>query len=75
MLAGCAGVPLAPPQVVEKPVYVPCVSGAPIVRPEFEFSKLGPAAGDGEKILALAREWPKGREYEGRLEAAVAGCR
>ena len=75
LLAGCASAPPAPPQIVEKPVYVTCVTGAPIVRPEFEFSKLGPAASDGEKVLALARDWPRGREYEGKLEATVAGCR
>lgn len=74
MLASCASAP-APPQIVEKPVYVPCVTGAPIVKPKFEFGKLGPAASDGDNILALARDWPRGREYEGKLEAAVAGCR
>ena len=64
--AGCASAPPAPPQIVEKPVYVPCVTGAPIVRPEFEFSKLGAAASDGDKILALARDWPRGRRMKGR---------
>lgn len=74
MLTGCASAPPAP-QIVKVPVYVPCVTGAPIVRPDFEFGKLNPAASDGEKVLALARDWPRGRAYEGLLEAAVAGCR
>lgn len=73
MLASCASAPPAP-QIVKVPVYVPCVTGAPIVKPEFEFGKLGPAASDGDKVLALARDWPRGRTYEALLEAAVAGC-
>lgn len=72
LLAGCAS---APPvtQTVEVPVYTPCVKAVP-VRPDYEFGKLGPAATDGEKVLALARDWPRGRKYEGLLEAALAGC-
>ena len=72
MLAGCG---TAPPitQQVDVPVYVPCVKAAP-TRPEFEFGKLPLDATDGEKILALARDWPRGRVYEGKLEAAIAGC-
>lgn len=72
MLAGCGA---APPitQQVDVPVYVPCVKAAP-ARPEFEFDKLPLDSPDGEKVLALARDWPRGRKYEGDLEAAVAGC-
>jgi len=25
-------------------------------------------------VLALARDWPRARKYEGELEAVVAGC-
>jgi len=76
MLALFTGCSAAPPitQQVDVPIYVPCVKAAP-ARPEFEFSKLPLGAADGEKILALARDWPRGRKYEGELEAAVAGCR
>ena len=72
LLAGCGA---APPitQQVDVPVYVPCVKAVP-ARPEFEFSKLPLDATDGEKVLALARDWPRGRVYEGKLEAAIAGC-
>lgn len=72
LVAGCAT--KAPTtQEVKIPVYVPCVKAVP-VRPDYEFSKLTPAASDGEKVLALARDWPRGRKYEGELEAVVAGC-
>lgn len=71
-LAGCT---TAPPitQLVDVPVYVPCVADAP-ARPVFEFDKLPLDAPDGAKVLALARDWPRGRAYEGKLEAALAGC-
>ena len=71
MLAGCAS---APPVRVDVPVMVPCLNAVP-VRPTFEFENLSPVATDGEKILALARDWPRARSYEERLEAAIAGCR
>jgi len=71
-LAGCATQAPAP-QIVDVPVSVPCVDKVP-ARPEFEFAKLTPAATDGDKVLALARDWPLGRKYEGDLEAVIAGC-
>ncbi|OFJ47835.1 hypothetical protein BA896_001285 [Janthinobacterium lividum] len=73
LLAGCAS---APPVVqrVEVPVFTPCVKVVP-QRPAYEFDQLAPAATDGEIVLALARDWPRGRRYEGDLEAAIAGCR
>ncbi|OFJ47647.1 hypothetical protein BA896_000115 [Janthinobacterium lividum] len=73
LLAGCAS---APPVVqrVEVPVFTPCVKVAP-QRPAYEFDQLAPTATDGEVVLALARDWPRGRKYEGELEAVVAGCR
>ena len=72
VLAGCASVPLAP-QRVEVPVFTPCVKVVP-QRPAYEFGQLAPAATDGEIVLALARDWPRGRKYEVELEAAIAGC-
>jgi len=72
LLTGCATRAPAP-QIVKVPVSVPCVGTVP-ARPEFEFAKLTPAATDGDKVLALARDWPRGRKYEGDLEAVIAGC-
>ena len=73
LLAGCASAPPAP-QLVEVPVFTPCVKSVP-QRPAYEFDKLVPMATDGEIVLALARDWPRGRRYEGALEALVEGCR
>ena len=72
LLAGCGSAPLAP-QRVEVPVFAPCVKVVP-QRPAYEFDQLTPAATDGEIVLALARDWPRGRKYEGELEAVIAGC-
>lgn len=72
LLAGCSSAPLAP-QLVEVPVFTPCVKVVP-QRPIYEFDKLGPAASDGEIVLALARDWPRGRKYDAELEAVIAGC-
>ena len=69
---GCGTTPPAT-QIVNVPVYTPCVTDVP-ARPDYEFGKLSLAAADGDKILALARDWPRGRTYEGKLEAALAGC-
>ncbi|MDC8756276.1 hypothetical protein [Janthinobacterium fluminis] len=73
LLAGCAGVPPASVEV-RVPVYVPCLTAVP-ARPDYEFARLAPAASDGEKVLALARDWPRARKYEGELEAVIEGCR
>ncbi|MET3132850.1 hypothetical protein AAKU55_003131 [Oxalobacteraceae bacterium GrIS 1.11] len=73
LLSGCAGAPVLATQAVNMPVYVSCVKSAP-TRPDFEFGKLGLAASDGERVLALARDWPRGRKYEGELEAVIEGC-
>ena len=72
VLAGCGSAPLAP-QLVEIPVFTPCVKSMPH-RPPYEFDQLTPEATDGEIILALARDWPRGRKYEVELEAVIAGC-
>ena len=72
LLAGCGSAPLAP-QRVEVPVFTPCVKTVP-QRPFYEFDKLPSTATDGEIVLALARDWPRGRKYEVELEAVIAGC-
>lgn len=73
LLAGCATVPPAPVRV-EVPVMVPCVGELP-ARPAYGFDQLPASATDGDIILALARDWTRGRKYEEGLEAVIAGCR
>lgn len=73
VLTGCGSAPLAL-QRVEVPIFIPCVKEVP-QRPVYEFDQLAPAATDGEIILALAKDWPRGRKYESEIEAVVAGCR
>jgi len=70
--AGCTSTPPAP-QRVEVPVFTPCVKEVP-QRPTYEFDMLPSTATDGEIVLALARDWPRGRKYEVELEAVIAGC-
>ena len=74
-LAGCTSTPPTPPTPVrvKVPVMVPCIGAVP-ARPAYEFDKVPATATDGEIILALARDWPHGREYEGKLEAIIEGC-
>lgn len=72
LLAGCAARPPAT-QIVEVPVYRPCVKDVPPT-PVYEFDKLPLDAPAGAKVLALARDWLTGRKYEGKLEAALSGC-
>ena len=72
LLFGCAGAPPAPVRV-EVPVMVPCIRHVPAV-PVYEFDKLPATATDGAIILALARDWPRGRKYEMELEAEIIGC-
>jgi starvation-inducible outer membrane lipoprotein len=74
LLAGCAAAPAPVTQEVKLPVYVSCVTAVP-ARPDYEFGKLTLTATDGEKVLAMARDWPRGREYEGELQAVIDGCR
>ena len=73
LLAGCASAPAAPVRV-EVPVMVPCVGELP-PHPPYEFGQLPSTATDGEIILALARDWARGRKYEIELMALIAGCR
>ncbi|MGV8867626.1 MAG: hypothetical protein ACOH2S_11935 [Janthinobacterium svalbardensis] len=72
VLAGCGSVPPVP-QRVDVPVFTACVKVVP-KRPAYEFDQLAPLAADGEIVLALARDWPRGRKYEAELEAVIAGC-
>jgi hypothetical protein len=44
------------------------------LKPDFEFGKLSITDSEGAKVLALARDWPRGRAYEEKLEAVIAGC-
>lgn len=71
LLSGCASAP--PAQIVKIPAAVACITRAP-VRPIYEFEALTTTATDGQKILSLARDWPRGRAYEAALEATIAGC-
>ena len=73
LLAGCTSTPPAPVRV-EVPVVVPCIGAVP-ARPAYEFDRLPATATDGEIILALARDWTRGRTYEGLVEAVIAACR
>ncbi|SDG84978.1 MULTISPECIES: hypothetical protein [unclassified Duganella] len=76
LLAGCASMPVPITQRVDVPVPVPCVKAADVPkRPDYAAEKLTPTASDGEKVLALASDWPRGRKYEAQLEAVIAGCR
>lgn len=72
LLAGCGSAPLAT-QIVEVPIYTPCVKDVPAA-PIYEFDKLPLDATAGEKVLALARDWVRGRKYEGQLRATIEGC-
>jgi len=72
LLAGCAGAPPVQPRV-ETPVFTPCVKTLP-QPPEYEFDQLPASATDGDIILALARDWTRGRKYEEQLAAVVVGC-
>ena len=73
LLTGCASAPPVPVRV-DVPVMIPCI-GEVLPRPAYEFDKLTATATDGEIILALARDWSRGRKYEGELAATIEGCR
>lgn len=72
LLAGCGTAPPAT-QIVSVPVYTSCVKEVPL-KPDYEFGKMGLTDSPGDKVLALARDWPRGRKYEEKLEAVIAGC-
>ena len=72
LVVGCAAPPIM--QQVDVPVFTSCVKEVPLA-PAYEFNSLTLSATDGDKILALARDWPRARKYEGALEAVIEGCR
>jgi len=72
LLAGC-GTTSPATQTVYVPVHTPCVKDA-LEAPAYEFDKLPLDAPDGAKVLALVRDWPRGRKYETELEAVITGC-
>lgn len=75
LLAGCGSAKPAT-QTVYVPVRTPCVRAEDIpARPTFAVEQLSANATDGDKVVALARDWPAGRKYEDSLAAALAGCR
>lgn len=74
LLASCASTPPPAIQTVQVPVPVSCVKSEP-QRPDFEFDKLPVSASDGDKILALVRDWARYRKYTDQLEAVVVGCK
>lgn len=75
LAAGCAGTPKPATQRVDVPLPISCVKpGSVPQRPDYAVEKLAPTASDGEKVLALAIDWPRGRKYEELLEAVIAGC-
>ena len=75
VLAGCAS---TAPVITEVkvPVSVPCVKAEQVPqRPLYETPYLTDTATDGNKVLALARDWARSRGYEAKLEAIVSECR
>lgn len=72
--AGCTSTPARPTIEVRIPVITTCVRDVP-ARPAYEFEKLTIAASDGEKVIALARDYPRSQKYEGELVAVIEGCR
>jgi hypothetical protein len=73
LLSGCAATPAPAVQEVAMPVMVPCVKDVP-VRPQYEFELLSRTVSDGEKVLALARDYLRMLPYEQRLRAVIDGC-
>jgi hypothetical protein len=72
LLVGCGTAPPAT-QIVEVPVHTPCVKDVPAA-PVYEFDRLPLDASDGEKVLALARDWSLAQSYEIKLTAALSQC-
>jgi len=76
LMTGCASTPAPTTQRVDVPIPVPCIMVDEVpVKPVYKFDKLPATASDGEKVIALAVDWPVGRKYEGQLEGIIAGCR
>ncbi|MRW85421.1 hypothetical protein GJ698_15150 [Pseudoduganella sp. FT26W] len=73
VLTGCSSTPALTTQTVEVPVAVPCVNAMP-TRPVYEFDQLPATASDGDKVLALVRDWVRYRKYAVQLEASLISC-
>lgn len=74
VLAGCAS---TAPVITEVkvPVSVPCIKPEQVPqRPDYETPKLDDTTSDGNKVLALARDWARSRGYESKLEAIAGEC-
>jgi hypothetical protein len=75
LLASCGSAPAPVTQRVEVPISVPCVAADAVpAKPIFQFDKLPTTASDGDKILALVRDWARYRKYTADLEAILSGC-
>jgi type IV pilus biogenesis protein CpaD/CtpE len=77
LLPGCASTdprPLELPKEVRIPVPVPCIKD-PIARPALVTDAQLAAMGDGDLVLSLAADRRERQQYEGKLEAQLAGCR
>lgn len=74
-LGGCSTVPKQALQKIDIPIAVPCINERNLpVEPIYEFDNLPPYATDGEKVLALLRDWARYRKFTGELRAAVSAC-
>lgn len=77
VIAGCAGNPprvIEVPKEVRVPVPVPCVKDAP-AKPAFVSDGELAAMDDYTLVLNLEIDRQRRQQYEGTLEAVVAGCR
>lgn len=76
LVAGCATTQLPnAPTETKIPVGVPCLTRDQVpMKPDFVTDAQLVARLDDQLVLTLARERLDRIEYEGRLEAVVAGC-
>ena len=62
-------------QDVNKIVSIPCLKSNDVpTRPAYESYTTAATASDGDKVLAITRDWARSRPYEARLEAIIKGC-
>jgi hypothetical protein len=71
-LEACAGNPTLP-TVVKVPVAVPCLSEA-VKSPTFISDAGLVALPDYDFVVSLAKDRTERKQYEVKLEAAIAGC-
>lgn len=73
LLSACTTPPVT--QRVEVPIAVSCIKKQQLPeRPKYESYHLAPDATDGDKVLAVTRDWLRSRPYEATLEAISTGC-